>query len=392
MPEAVIAGYGETEFHKDVNTQKHPYEYQRRAIREALDDSGVSLREIDGLSASSNALDRDNVTNLAQFLGISGKWLHGNLHGGANAVSGIVRGTKAIENGTCETVLIVNADNDSPQGHMDKMDDFNWGNYTYMRPYGFGGANGIMALVQRRHMHEYGTTREQLSNISITQRNHARKNPKAILQEPMTKEKYLNARPIVEPIHLFDCVLPCGGGGAVVLTTRKRAEELGSDYIYVLGKDEHHDQKPIEAFTVNGRNRGLSYHTTLEQSGLTHDDIDCVQLYDNYPIWVTIQLEDLGFCGEGEGGEFIQETDLSIDGDLPLNTGGGQLSIGQPGTAGGMIIAVEAIRQLRGEGEKRQVPDCEVAIATGEGMMSYGGGLSTASVVLSTKPRSEAGS
>lgn len=387
MPVPVIAGYGETT--RDKDDQNHPYEYFRDAINQSLDDSDLAFEEIDGLSASSSSITKDNVTNIAQFLGISGRWLSGGLHGGANTISGICRGAKAIEDGTSETVLIAAADTDTPQEHMEQMDEFNWGNFSYMRPYGFGGANGIMALIQRRHMHKYGTSREQLSYIAVTQREHAMKNPKALFDEPLTKEEYLDARPIVEPIHLFDCVHPCGGGGAVVLTTRKKAEAVGTDYVHILGKDEYHDPEPSEAFTLTARNRGLTTHKTLEQAGFEPADVDCIQLYDNYPVWVLIQLEDLGFCEKGEGGRFLEETDFSFSGDLPLNTGGGQLSGGQPGVAGGMLTAIEAVRQLRGEGGARQVPDCETAVATGEGMMSYGGGLSTASIALATPSGAE---
>lgn len=386
MPQPVIVGYGETPFHKERKDQWHPYVYMREAVQGALGDAGVGLRDVDGFAASSSALHRDNVTNIAQFLGVSARWLVGGLHGGANAASGVVRGARAIADGTCDVVVVVAADNDTPQDHMDQMDEFNWGNYSYLRPYGFGGANGIMALVQRRHMHEYGTTREQLSHVAVTQREHALSNPNAIFERPLSREEYLGARAIVEPIHLFDCVHPCGGGGAVVMASREKAETLGGDPVYVLGRDEYHAPAPLADFALARRNRGLSFHTSLEQAGIQPWDVDCVQLYDNYPIWVVIQLEDLGFCRVGEGGAFVEETDLSVRGELPLNTGGGQLSVGQPGAAGGMVMVVEAVRQLRGEGGDRQVPGCEVAVATGEGMMSYGGGLSTASVILGRRP------
>ncbi len=384
MTEVVIAGYGETAFHKD--DQRHPYVYLNEAVSEAVADAGIEYAEVDGLSVSSTTLHRDNATHLAQYLGISGRWLFGDLHGGADVVSGIARGAAAIEAGKAETVLVAAADTSTPDSHVERMGASNWGNYSYMRPYGFGGANGIMALIQRRHMHEHGTTREQLSHIAVTQREHARLNPKALLRDPLSKQDYLDARPIVEPIHLYDCVLPCGGGGAVVLTTAERAEALDAPAVHVLGKDEYHDPEPLDSFALTGRNRGLSYHTTLEQAGLEPWDVDVLELYDNYPIWVAMQLEDLGFCAEGEGGRFVSETDLSVTGELPLNTGGGQLSIGQPARVGGMVTAIEAVRQLRGEGDQRQVADCSTALVTGEGEMSYGGGLSTSSVALGAGP------
>jgi acetyl-CoA acetyltransferase len=270
---------------------------------------------------------------------------------------------------------------------MDMMDGFNEGVRNNLTPYGFGGANGVFALLQRRHAHEHGTTREQLSHVAVTQRDHARRNPRALLRDPLSTDDYLDARPIVEPLGLYDCVLPCGGGGALVLATADRAAAAGADPVYLRGADEFHDPDPTEPFALRTglrRCRGVFAAAGVERAAL-----DCVQVYDDYPIMVAIQLEDLGFCERGAGGRFVAETDLSLDGDLPLNTGGGQLSVGQAGAGGGILGPVEAVRQLRGEGGDRQVEGCETALATGFGMVGYGGGLSASVAVLSTEPGGE---
>lgn len=379
----VIVGYGETDYHKYPEDQYEPMEYMADAIQDALADGGVPHSEVDGLASSSFEIRMENVSTLANSFGIDGRWFLEGTFGGASAISGILRGAKAIDRGDAETIVVTAADSTTPQSNMDLIDNFNIGLRNGMTPYGFGGTNGLFAMLQRRHMHEHGTTREQLGHIATTLRAHARKNPNAILQDPMTLEDYLTARPIVKPIHLYDCVLPCGGGGAYVLTTREKADKYDGANVYILSGDEYHNPNPINPFALS---TGLKYCThVFDNAGITHEDVDCIQLYDDYPIMAAIQLEDLGFCKKGNGGKFVDKTDISIDGRLPLNTGGGQLSMGQAGAAGGILAPIEAIRQLRGEGNKRQVPDCSVALATGFGMVAYGGGLSASTVILSNQ-------
>ncbi len=380
MVTPVIAGYGESAY--DKTDQKHPLEYMSDAIRAALDDSGLSIDDIDGFASASFMLGLENVVTIGQQFGIDGTWFSEGAQGGASSVSAIVRGCEVIEhNDSVDTILIVAADSFTPDSHMDLVDDFNTGIRNNMAPYGFGGANGLFALIQRRHMHEYGTTRKQLSSVAVTQRAHALKNPRAIFDSPLTTEEYLDARPIVKPIHLYDCVLPCGAGGAIVLTTEEKADETGAEKVYLTAGCEHHDPDPTKPFELSTSLRNCKH--IFDDNDLDRDDIDAVQLYDDYPIMVALQLEDLGFCAKGEGGTYIEETDLSITGELPLNTGGGQLSMGQAGAAGGILAPIEAIRQLRGNGGERQVPDCETVLATGFGMVGYGGGLSGSVAVMS---------
>ncbi len=379
---AVVAGYGETEYEK--RDQRRPMAYLADATDRALRDAELSVRDVDGLAATSFELDGHNVTTLANHLGVRGRWLSEGSFGGASPVAGLRRGARAIEDGDAEVVVVTAADATTPDEHMEMMDEFNEGVRNNLTPYGFGGANGVFALLQRRHTHEHGTTREQLSHVAVTQRDHARKNPKALLRDPLTTDDYLDARPIVEPLGLYDCVLPCGGGGALVLTTEARAAEAGGDHVYLRAADEFHDPDPTEPFALT---TGLRHCTDVfAESGVAREDLDCVQIYDDYPIMVAIQLEDLGFCERGAGGRFVAETDLSLDGDLPLNTGGGQLSVGQAGAGGGILGPVEAVRQLRCEGGERQVAGCETALVTGFGMVGYGGGLSASVAVLSTDP------
>lgn len=379
--DVAIAGYGETDYHSDKDEQWAPYEYLADAIRSALADAGLSAEDVDGLSVTSHELHGENEVTLAKHFGFSCRWVLGDSTGNAAPLIGILRGAKAIQDGRAETVLVVAGDTSSPDSNMELMEEFNTGLYNYMRPYGFGGANGLFALLQSRHMHEYGTTREQLSNIAVTQREHARLNPRAIFQDPLTKEEYIEARPIVEPLHLYDCVMPCSGGGAVVLTSQENADALDTDPVYIHTGDEYH-AAPTEPFSL----RTAFAELDVLGESIARDDLDAFQLYDNYPIWVALQLEDLGFCPKGEGGAFVSEMDLSFDGDFPLNTGGGQLSCGQANGGGGILPTIEAIRQLRGEGDERQVTGADLILTTGPGTVFYGDVLCASAAVLGSTP------
>lgn len=376
----VVAGYGETEYHKMPDDQLSAVEYVRNATREALNDAGLGVSDVDGFAVTSYNMDHVNAVELAHHFGIDGRWFDGKSYGNASPGCHVARAAEAIQSGKAETVVVAAGDDYSVEGNVDLMGKWHFlANYMY--PYGMGGANSHFGMIQRRHMAEYGTTREQLANISTTQREHALAHDNGLFNEPLSTEEYLDARPIAEPVGLYDCVYPCGGGDAIVLTTEENAERLDTENVYLRSGEEYHDpnDRPFELASSLKHCRNI-----FKQAGVTHDDLDAVQLYDNYPIWVAIQLEDLGFCDKGEGGELIGNTDLSHTGELPLNTGGGQLSMGQAGGAGGLIGTVEAVRQLRGEGGDRQVPDCDVALAASFGNVTYGGGLSSGVNIFST--------
>ncbi|MGH2573632.1 MAG: thiolase family protein [Actinomycetota bacterium] len=202
-----------------------------------------------------------------------------------------------------------------------------------------------------------------------------------MFREPLELDEYLNARRIVDPIGLFDCVLPCSGAEAVLVVDREQNSWITRPMIELRSGYELHNFRPGDVAPV-------TYGWTAFQkrlfadAGLEHDDIDCVQLYDDYPIMVGIQLEDLGFCDKGAAGSYLEGLDISPSGNLPLNTGGGQLSVGQSGAGGGMIGLVEAVQQLQWEADGRQVPNARTALVSGFGMVSYGRGLSTGALIL----------
>jgi acetyl-CoA acetyltransferase len=378
---AVIVGYGQTEYHKRAQHEV-PW-YLADAIRRALAHAGIDKREVDGLAVSSFMLPPDNTATIAEQLGMTLRWGYLGTFGGAEHVIGLLRAARAIQHEEAEVVVVVAADAFTVERHMALMNVFNTG-FEYLAPYGMGGTNGLFAMVERRHRWEFGTTREQLGKLAVTQREHARLNPNALLRAPLSLEDYLTARLIADPLRLYDCVLPCSGGDAVVVTSARRARRLGRRPIRILAGDERTNYRPKDLVMLEG---GWAEFASklFHDAGLGQPDIDMLQLYDDYPIMELIQIEGLGFCPKGEGGRFVEATDISLRGTLPINTGGGQLSCGQCGAGGGAIGLTEAVLQLQGEGGARQVPDPTTALVTGFGMIGFVKGLCQSAVILTNE-------
>jgi acetyl-CoA acetyltransferase len=226
-------------------------------------------------------------------------------------------------------------------------------------------------MVARRHMHQYGTTSEQLAAIAVATRRNALRNPKAVMQEPITVEDVLASRMVADPLHLLDCCLRTDGGGAVLLTTAERARSLRKTPVWVIGAasaESHLSMAQMEDMTVSPAAR--CGPEAFAQAGITTADVDVLQVYDAFTIMVLLTLEALGFCKPGEGGPFVADGKLAYDGALPTNTDGGGLSSNHPGMRG-IFLLIEAVRQLRGE-STAQAPDARIAVcnATG-GFMSH---------------------
>ena len=194
-------------------------------------------------------------------------------------------------------------------------------------------------------------------------------------------EEYLDARPIADPIHLFDCVMPCAGADAFLVMREERARDLGLPHALVRGAIERHNAYADDPVLLRG-GWLVDRDDLYAQAGVKPADIDFVQTYDDYPVVVMLQFEDLGFCEKGEGKEFVRTRTLTHDGEFPNNTSGGQLSAGQAGCAGGFLGMVEAIRQLSGEAGDRAVQDARVGLVSGFGMVTYDRCLCTGAVIL----------
>ena len=369
----VIAGIGLSDYPKapDLDAVQH----HALALQRALDDCGLPKREIDGYvsAGGGGGMMIDDAVTMAEYFGIDHRWVDGTMTGGSSFEFHVQHAAAAIRQGYCDTVLITyGSDQLSRMGRTLGTGGFARtgqrvpGPIQFEVPYG-NSLVGAYAMVARRHMHEFGTTSEQLAEIAVGVREFARLNPNAMYRDPLGVDGVVNSRMIADPLHKLDCCVISDGGGAVILTTAERARDLRQPPVYVLGAagaQTHWNISQCPDFTSSAA--VASGAEAFAQAGLTPDDIDTIQFYDSFPITALVLHEGLGFCPKGEGGKFVQEGHLRRGGDLPLNTDGGGLSSCHPGMRG-IFLIVEAVRQLRGQAGAAQVPDCRVALAIGSG-------------------------
>ena len=352
-----------------------------RALRGSLNAAGLGPRDVDGLTVSSFTLFPDTAVGLTQHLGLSPRWLDHIPMGGASGCVALRRAARAVQAGDADIVACVAGDTNHIDSFRHLLSSFSRFAMDASYPYGFGGPNANFALLTDRYMSEYGAEREDFGRVCVAQRANALKNPHALMKKPLTMEQYLNARPIADPIALFDCVMPCAGGEAFLVMRVEEAEKRGLPYATLSGAIERvnaHMDDPIQlrgGWTVD-------IDELWGMAGLTPEDIDLLQTYDDYPVISLMQIEDLGFCEKGGAAEFVRGHDLTISGDFPHNTSGGQLSAGQAGAAGGFIGMVEAIRQVTGQAGPTQVSDAKRAMVSGFGMINYDRGLCSAAAII----------
>lgn len=376
---AGIIGYGSSPYEKKASCTE--LSYYGQAARAALASAGVAMAEVDGIVISSTTLQPDNAVTAAEYFGLSLRWASVSNAGGAGAPVNVLDAVAAVESGRAGYVLCLAGAAQDGSAFRDRIGRFNHSVADYLAPHGFGGMNGLFGIVQRKHMETYGTTRAELGRIAVDQRANAARNPAALLRAPMSLDDYLNAPVVADPLGLFDCVMPCAGAEAVLVGPLDRVAK-GKGVRVAAGR-ERHNHPPGEVSPLRG-GWELFRDSLFDEADCGPDELDFVQAYDDYPIMVAIQLEDLGFCPKGEIGAFLASHVMRFDGDFPLNTGGGQLSCGQTGGGGGMIGITEAVRQLRGEGGERQVPGARRGLVSGYGMVAYGHGLSASALVLET--------
>lgn len=353
-----------------------------KALAGLIDTAGIAKDEIDGLVMGSYSLGADHAVTMTEYLGLSVRWLDDLKMGGASGAVAIRRAARAVEAGDAEVVACMSGDAVFGQGFRDLIENFSGFSRDAVLPYGAGGPNQVFALLTRRYMAEHGATREDFGKICITQRAHAAENPAALLRSTLTMEAYLAARPIADPLHLFDCVLPCCGAEAFLVTTVERAKALGLPYAEVHATAERHNAYPDDPVQLRG-GWPLETDRLYGAANAGPGDMDFLQAYDDYPVIVTMQMEDLGFCAKGDGPAFLRDTDFSATGGgLPLNTNGGQLSVGQAGAAGGFLGTVEAIRQITGQTLGASVPDVRLGMISGYGTVNYDRGLCASAAIL----------
>ena len=354
-----------------------------RALAEMVRAAGVEKDDIDGLCLSSFTLAPDTAVGLTQHLGLSPRWLDHLPLGGASGAVAVRRAARAIQAGDAEIVACVAGDTNRVDSFRQSLGSFSLFARDATYPYGSGGPNAMFAFITANYMREYGARREDFGRICVAQRENALATPHAMFRKALTLEDYMGARVIAEPIHLFDCVMPCAGAEGVLMMSEARARSLQLPYARVLGAIERHNAYRDDPIMLRG-GWAMDRDDLYAQAGVTPEDLDLVQFYDDYPVIVMLQYEDLGFCGKGEGPEFVRGKTLTREGSLPTNTSGGQLSVGQAGCAGGYIGLTETVRQLTGQAQGRAVPDAKLGLVSGFGMVTYDRCLCTGALILAS--------
>src|SRR6516165_1539735 len=370
---AAIVGVAESDLGQ-VAEGMSVFDLMAQGAKRALDDCGLRLKDVDGLFAATTQ-SRLSVLALAEYLGISPRFLGSTMVGGSSFEYHVAHAMGAIALGLCEVAVIAYGSTQRSLGRRaTSAREVN----PYETPFRPFLPSSAYALAASRHMHEFGTTREQLAAVAA--REWALLNPAAWEKKPLTIPDVLSSRMISYPFTVRDCCLVTDGGGAVIMTTQERGRSLQKAPVYVLGCGQaitHANISSMPDLTVTGGLR--SGRAAYAMAGLGPKDIDVVELYDAFTINTILFLEDFGFCPKGEGGRFVADGRIAPGGSLPVNTNGGGLSYCHPGMYG-LFLLIEATRQLRHECGARQVADCEVAIAHGNG-----GVLSSqATVILGT--------
>ena len=371
-----FVSYGSTEYSR--KSEEAVLTHYANAMRQALERAGLNKKEVRGFSITTQA-SPDFSPHVAEQLGLEVDWVLNGDYGGAGGVMSVRRAADAIECGHLDLAVLVGGNSFDRSLPNQRPLEYQRGNYVDV--YGYGGPNSLMALIQRLHMENYGTTLEQIGKIAVAQRENALNNPQALFREPMSMQDYLNSRMISDPIRLFDCVMPCSGAECVILASEEKAKKLTDKLVYLV-TDAEISHYQVANMKPDKTTFGMKVVGDRIFSEVRHQDIDLLEIYDDYPIAVMIQIEDLGFCKKGEGGKFVDAHDLTYKGDFPVNTGGGELSVGQAGLAGGFLHLVEALRQLRGEAEGHQVEKAERALVTGIGWLNYGRNLGTTAALV----------
>lgn len=352
-----------------------------RALAALIRGAGLSKDDIDGVCVSGFLLFPDTAVGLMQHFGLSPRWLDHIPMGGASGVVALRRAARAVQSGDAEIVACIAGDTNQVDSFRHTVASFSQFARDAVYPYGSGGPNASFAFLTEHFMRQTGAQREDFGKLCVAQRANALSFPHALFRKPLTLEEYLAARVIAEPLHLYDCVMPCAGAEGFLVMTQPRAEALQRPFARILGTIERHNAFPDDPVQTRG-GWALDQASLYEQAGVGPQEMDFVEVYDDYPVITAMQLEDLGFCAKGEVVRLIRENTFTVDGTLPLNTSGGQLSVGQAGAAGGYLGLVEGLRQLTGTTLGAAVADARHGLVSGFGIINYDRGLCSGAAVL----------
>lgn len=379
---AAIVGVGDVELENGkVAGGKSVLQIQAIAAKRALDDAGLTKDDVDGMFVAGlwglPGVGSFPSVVMSEYLGINPKFTDSTQIGGSAFEAHVGHAAAAIKAGLCEVALILYGSTQRSEKSRSLAGRPPTLTAQYETPFGLPSPAGSYAMAANRHMHEYGTTAEDLAEISVATRKWAQLNPDAMMKDSLTINDVLNSPMICDPLHLLDCCLVTDGAGALVIVSPDRVKDCRKKPVWVLGQGESHSHWSIQAMPdLTVTSAAISGKTAFEMAGVTHDEIDFVQIYDSFTITVLLTLESLGFCKRGEGGDFVKNQRTAPGGDFPMNTNGGGLSYAHPGMYG-IFLLIEAVRQLRNECGERQVQDAKIGLVNGTG-----GTLSSTSVVI----------
>ncbi|BAJ51186.1 thiolase [Candidatus Caldarchaeum subterraneum] len=380
MTKTYVTAYAETPLSRarvDKGEKRLTIEqYYAWALSMVLQQTGLSLNDLRGIGVgvTGSAYPRAEIwsAEVVQNLGLEPRLLLRGDHGGANGAALLVAGALAIQAGYVDHFLILGAD--TPMNITGEA-ALTWRyELDYLMPVGMMGPNSMAAMMMQRQIHQYGYKPEHYGKISVSQRENASKNPNAYFRTPLKMDEYLNSPLISDPLRMLDICPFVNGGFALLLSRDTVAKKVTDKPVKVAGFGSWHNldaPNSLKDITTTGVKNAVKQ--ALEMSGTKQRDIGLFNAYDDYTPVVIMQLEDAGFCEKGKAGKFLEETDITYKGHLPLNTGGGLLSYGQAGMAGGMHHLVEAVRQQRGEAGERQVKDLRYSLVTAVGALEHGG-------------------
>ncbi len=345
-----------------------PYALTGQASRRALAEAGLRPEDVDGFASTS--LGTMAPIDVAEYLGLSPRWVDSTTVGGASWEVMAAHAADAISAGHADVVLLTYGS--TARADLKKRlrtASLNWGTrgpQQYEAPYGHTLISKY-AMAARRHMYEYGTTIEQLAEVAVSARHNAGLNPEAFYRDPITVADVLDGPMIADPFTKLHCCIRSDGGAAIVLVAEDRISDIPTTPVWILGSGEatsHMSMSQWDDFTTGPA--AVSGPLAFQRAGVSPDDIDVAEIYDAFTYMLLMTMEDLGFSRKGEGGPFAESGALRLGGSLPTNTDGGGLSACHPGQRG-LFLLVEATRQLRGDCGERQVPDARLACVSGTG-------------------------
>jgi acetyl-CoA acetyltransferase len=352
-----------------------------RALAALAKAAHLSPRDFDGLSVSSFTLSPDTAIGLTQHFDLSPRWLDYVPMGGASGLVALRKAARAVQAGDADIIACVAGDTNHVDSFRRMLSSFSRFAQDAVYPYGSGGPNASFALIMQAYMQKTGLTRADMGRIAVSQRINAQSNPHALLRGPLTLDDYLAARPIADPIHIFDCVMPCAGAEAFLVLREDIARSKGLKSVRIKGTIERHNAFAIDPIQVRGGWR-VDIEELYTMGDVAPGKVDFVQTYDDYPVISAMQMTDLGLCAEGDIAAFVRSHTFTVDGTCPHNTSGGQLSVGQAGCGGGYLGLVESIRQLTDAALGKQVANAQTGLVSGFGMITYDRGLASAAALL----------